>query len=53
MLTEMRYVNAFIEEESDSTLMRQGFANPNKIFSFYQILADRDEVSISTCEFQD
>jgi hypothetical protein len=38
MLTEMRYVNAFIEEGSDSTLMRQGFADPNKIFSVHQIL---------------
>lgn len=38
MLTEMRYVNAFIEEGSDSTLMRQGFANPIKIFSVHQIL---------------
>jgi hypothetical protein len=32
------WANAFIDEGSDSTLMRQGFASVNKIFGVHQIL---------------
>jgi hypothetical protein len=32
------WANAFIDEGSDSTLMRQGFASANKIFGVHQIL---------------